>query len=374
MVCRPVCTATTRFLVGPSKLLCFPTYTTFTLPYSFSHQNVCVFNSLTEVLRSHFKNFAMLTGSEVLCSLIPSQRRGGRGIFSVQDLCDLSVYEISRILLSICSVTPFLDQVFSCFFSMDNLRVYGEDDAVSSSGLGRSSTKLPPSSEGLPVPTSSQASVMAASTPATTLVTSGPVPAVSALTTPASSVHKDCTVALDDLPPPPPPAEPYEVFLARVSRELSSLPVRSAQLGAAVPPHPVVATSTTGSRLPTPFPRYEDSSWALQPQAPGGRIRMPLPASCYAPPPSPWVWPGRGPAVDVTMIRGPLPTTLPTGPPGLPGPSVLPAGPPAVGPAPVPPSTPSTELKKKKNTSPPSPLCFRGFFPGATPPFIPTAS
>ena len=251
---------------------------------------------------------------------------------------------------------------------MDNLRVYGEDDAVSSSGLGWSSTKLPSSSEGLPVTTSSQASVMAASTPATTLVMSGPVPAVSAQTTPASSVHKDCTVALDDLPPPPTPAEPYEAFLARVSRELSSLPVRSAQLGAAVPPRPVVATSTTGSRLPTPFPRYEDSSWALQPQAPGGRIRMPLPASCYAPPPSPWVWPGRGPAVDVTMVRGPLPTKLPTGPPGLSGPSGLPAGPPAVGPAPVPP--PSIVLK---NTSPPT-LRFRGFFPGATPPFIPTAS
>ena len=289
---------------------------------------------------------------------------GGRGIFSVQDLCDLSVYEISRILLSICSVTPFLDQVFRCFFSMDNLRVYGEDDAVSSSGLGRSSTKLPSSSEGLPVPTSFQALGMAASTPTTTLVTSGPVPAVSAPTAPASSVHKDCTVALDDLPSPPPPAEPYEAFLARVSRELSSLPIRSAQLGAAVPPRPVVATSTTGSRLPTPFPRYEDSSWALQPQAPGGRIRMPLPASCYAPPPSPWVWPGRGPAVDVAMIRGPLPTTLPTGPPGLPGPSGLRAGPPAVGPAPVPPpSTPSTELKKHLS----SPLRFRGFFRGPRP-------
>ena len=204
---------------------------------------------------------------------------------------------------------------------MDNLRDYGEDDVVSSSGLGRSSAKLPSSSEGLPVPTSSQASVMAASTPATMLVTSGPVPVVSAPTTPASSVHKDCTVALDDLPPPPPLAEPYEVFLARVSRELSSLPVRLAQPGAAVPPRPAVATPTTGSQLPTPFPRYEDSSWALQPQAPGVRIRMPLPASCYVPPPSPWVWPGRGPAVDVTMMHGPLPTTLPT---GLPGPSGLP--------------------------------------------------
>ena len=87
MVYRSVCTATIRFLVGPSKLLCFrfyktlcfPTYTTFTLPYNFSHQNVWLFNSLTEILRSHLKNFAMLTGSEVLCSLIPSQRRGGGG-------------------------------------------------------------------------------------------------------------------------------------------------------------------------------------------------------------------------------------------------------------------------------------------------------
>ena len=217
---------------------------------------------------------------------------------------------ISRIFLSICSVTPFLDQVFRCFSSMDNLRDYGEDDAVSSSGLGRSLVKLPSSSEGHPAPISSQASVMAASTPATTLVTSGPVPAVSAPTTPASFVPKDSTVALDDLPPPPPPAEPYEVFLARVSRELSSLPVRSAQPGAAVPPHPAVATLTTGSRLPTPFPRYEDSSWAPQPQAPSVRIRMPLPAPCYVPPPSPWVWPGRGPAVDVTMVRSPPPALL----------------------------------------------------------------
>ena len=204
---------------------------------------------------------------------------------------------------------------------MDNLRDYGEDNAVSSTGLGRSLAKLPSSSEGDPAPTSSQAIVMAASTPATTLVTSGPVPAVSAPTTPASSMPKDSTVALDDLPPPPPPAEPYEVFLARVSRELSSLPIRSAQPGVTVPPRPVVATPTTGSWLPMPFARYEDSSWAPQPQAPSVRIRMPLPASCYLPPPSPWVWPGRGPAVAVTMVRGPPPTTPPTGPPGLPGPS-----------------------------------------------------
>ena len=131
----------------------------------------------------------------MLLNPFPKEGRGGGGIFSDQDLCDLSVYEISRIFLSICSVTPFLDQVFRCFFCMDNLRDYGEDDAVSSSGLGRSLAKLPSSSEGHPAPTSSQATVMAASTPATTLVTSGPVPAVLAPTTPASSVHKDSTVA-----------------------------------------------------------------------------------------------------------------------------------------------------------------------------------
>ena len=180
-----------------------------------------------------------------------------------------------RIFLSICSVTPFLDQVFRHFFSMDNLRDYGEDNTVSSAGLGQSLAKLPSSSEGLPAPTSSQASLMAASTPATTLVTSGPVPAVSAPTTPTSSVPQDSTVALDDLPPPPPPAEPYEVFMARVSRELASLPVGPARPGAAVPPRPAVATPTTGSRLPMPFPRYEDSSWATQPQAPASGFVCP---------------------------------------------------------------------------------------------------
>ena len=202
---------------------------------------------------------------------------------------------------------------------------------------------------------SSQAPVMADSTPAITLVTSGPVPAVSAPTLPASSVPKDSALALDDLPPPPPPAEPYEVFMARVQRDLSSLPVRSTQPGAAVPPRAAVATPTTGSRLPTPFPRFEDSSWAwaLQPQAPNTRIRMPLPASCYVTPPSPWVWPGRGSSVATTMVRGPLPATWPAGPPGPCGPSGLLAGPSAVGPSPVPPpTTPAADLKKTSPTPP----------------------
>ena len=214
-----------------------------------------------EFLRFRLRKFALSTRSEVLWSFnpFPKEGWGGHGnLFRSRFTWPFSI-RIFPIFLSICSVTPFLDQVFLCFFSMDNLKDYGEDDPASSSGLGRSMVKLPSSSEGHLAPTSSQAPVMVDSTPATTLVTSGPVPAVSALTTPASSVPKDSALALDDLPPPPPPAEPYEVFLARVQRELSSLPVRSAQSGAAVPPRPAVATPTTGSRLPKPFPRYEDS-------------------------------------------------------------------------------------------------------------------
>ena len=239
-----------------------------------------------------------------------------------------------------------------------------------SSSLGRSVAKLPSSTEGPLAPTTTQSSVMAGSSPAVVMATSGPVPADSAPSRPAPSVPQDSALPLDDLPPPPPPAEPYEVFMARVRRDLSSLPVGPPQSGAAVPPRAAVPTPTTGSRLPTPFPRFEDSSWALQPQAPNTRIRMPLPASCYVMPPSPWVWPGRGSAVATTMVRGPLPATLPAGPSGPSGPSGHLAGPSTVGPSPVPP--PTTPAVDPKMTSP-TPLRFRGFFSGATAPFVPTA-
>ena len=200
---------------------------------------------------------------------------------------------------------------------------------------------------------------MAASTPATTLVTSGPVPAVSAPTTPASSVHKNCTVALDDLPPPPPPAEPYEAFLA------SSLP------GVIISPRPCSAAwccgpSSSGGGdvddwIQTSHSLPKVRGFLLGSPASGPWRQDSYAFTCISPPPSPWVWPGRGPAVDVTMVRGPLPTTLPTGPPGLPGPSGLPAGPPAVGPAPVPlPTTPSTVLN-------PPPRAFEDFFRGPRP-------
>ena len=245
---------------------------------------------------------------------------------------------------------------------MDNLRGYGKDDPAFSSSLGRSVAKLPSSTEGPLAPTTTQASVMVGSSPAVVMATSGPVPAVSAPSKPPPSVPQDSALPLDDLPPPPPQAEPYEVFMARVQRDLSSLPVGPPQSGAAVPPRAVVPTPTTGSRLPTPFPRFEDSSWALQPQAPNTRIRMPLPTSCYVTPPSPWVWPGRGSAVATTMVRGPLPATLPAGPSGPSGPSGHLAGPSTVGPSPVPPPTTPAVDPKMTSPTPPPPPHFEDFF------------
>ena len=113
-----------------------------------------------------------------------------------------------------------------------------------------------------------------------------------------------------------------------------------------------------------PFPRYEDSTWATQLQAPGVRIRMPLPASCYVNPPAPWVWPGQGSVVAVTRVRGPQPPTSTTSLSGLPGPAALPLGPSDVGPTAVPPpSTPSMFLK---NTSPP-PRAFVDFLRASRP-------
>ena len=258
------------------------------------------FFSLTEILRCPLRLFVLSTGSEVLWSYSSLHKEGGgTGIFSGQVFkCDLSVYRVLQISLFICDVSPFLDQVFRCFFSMDNLRDYGEDEPASSSSLGRSVAKLPSSSKGPSAPLPAQASVMAGSSPAVVPVTSGPVPTVSAPSQPASSVPQDSAPPppglLDDLSPPPSPAEPYEDFMARVRRELSTLPAHATQSVAAVPPCASVTATTTGTRLPTPFSRFEDSSWAFQPQVPNTRIRMPLPAYCYTAPPSPWVWPGRG--------------------------------------------------------------------------------
>ena len=267
---------------------------------------------------------------------------------------------------TVCYVAPYLNQVFRRCFSMDNLRAYAEDDSASSPSTGQLAKRPPLSSEGLSTSSSSRTSSMAVPT---THVTSGPDPAVSAPTTSNPTVIQDKTVALEDIPPPP-PAEPYEQFLARVSRELATLPGGPPRPATAAPPQPAVPIPTTGSRLPMPFPRYEDSSWASHQQAQMVRIRMPLPASCYAPPPSPWTWPGRGPAVPAPPVRGPAPLRSTPGPTSLLGPAALPLGPTTAGPTPA--LSPPSSSKNLKNTSPRQPR-FREFFSGATPPFIPMA-
>ena len=260
---------------------------------------------------------------------------------------------------------------------MDNLRGYGEDEPTSSSSLGRSVEKLPSSSEVPSTPLPAQASVMAGSSPAVVPVTSGPVPTVSAPSQPASSVPQDGASLppglLDDTSPPPPPAEPYEDFMARVRRDTSTLPVHPTLSVAAVPSRASVTATTTGTRLPTPFPRFEDSSWASQPQVPNTRIRMPLPASCYTAPPSPWVWPGRGSSIATSLVRVYQPASLPAAPSG---PSGCLAGPFTGGPSPVPPPTvPAFDPKMTSSPPPPPPPALSRIFPGATPPFIqPTTS
>ena len=218
------------------------------------------------------------------------------------------------------------------------------------------------------LPLQAQATVMAGSSPAVVPVTSGLVHTVSAPSQPALSVPQDSEPPpvdlLDDLLPPPHPAEPYVDFLAHVGRELSTLP-------AAVPPRASARATTTGTRLPTPFPRFEDSSWALQSQVPNPRIRMPLPASCYTAPPSPWVWPRRGSAAATSMVCVFQPASLPAAHTGPHGPSGHFAGPFPGGPSPVPPPTVPALDPKMTSSTPPR---FRGFFPGATPPFIQTTA
>ena len=240
---------------------------------------------------------------------------------------------------------------------MDNVRGYGEDDPSSSAGSGPSAEKLPSSTEGPSAPLQAQASVMAGSSPAVMPVTSGPVPTVSAQSQPALSVPQDSVPPpsglLDDLLPPPPPAEPYEDFLARVGRELSTLPGHTMQPAAALPPRASATEMATRTRLPTPFPRFEDSSWALQAQVPNPRIRMPLPASCYTAPPSPWVWPGQGSAAATSLVRVFQPASLPAAPTGPHGPPGRFAGPFPGGPSPVlPPSVPALDPKMTSSTPP----------------------
>ena len=177
---------------------------------------------------------------------------------------------------------------------MDNLRGYGEDDTSSSACLGPSSKELPSTSAGT-APPGTQDAVVAGTPSSVVPVTSGPVPPVSAQPGPSRLGSQDCVTPSsgnnDDLPPPPPPAEPYEDFLDRVGHDQSDSARPTTQPTAVTRLYASV-TTTTGTRLPTPFPTFEDSSWMLPNLVPASGIRMPLPASFYAAPPSPWVWPG----------------------------------------------------------------------------------
>ena len=152
-----------------------------------------------------------------------------------------TLYKFYRISLFVCAVTPYLNQVFRRCFSMDNLRAYAEDDSTSSPGTGKSTKRIPPSSSSLTSPI----------TAPPTQVTSWPVPVVSAPTSSTSTVLQDKTVAVEDLPPPPSPAEPYEQFMARVSRDIASLPVGPPRLCRRGPPSASGADLYDG--LPPPY-------------------------------------------------------------------------------------------------------------------------
>ena len=91
---------------------------------------------------------------------------------------------------------------------------------------------------------------------------------------------------------------------------------------------------------------------------------MPLPASCYTAPPSPWVWPGRGCAAATSMVRAFQPASLPAAPTGPHGPTgrftgPFPGGPFPGGPSPV---TPPTFPAPDPNMHSSTPCAFAEFF------------
>ena len=239
---------------------------------------------------------------------------------------------------------------------MDNLRGYGEDETSSSSCLGPSSKELPSPSAGTAPPLGTQAAVMAGTPSSVVPVTSGPVPPVSARSGSSLPGSQDCVTSgnQDDLLPPPPLAEPYEDFLAHVGRDLSDSSRSATQPTAAARPCASVTTTTTGNRLPTPFPRYEEN------QVQASRIRMPLPASFCVDPPSPWVWPGRGSALTTSVVRAFQPAPPPAALVGLPGPTGRFPGPFPGGPTPVPP--PAIPALPDSEMHSPTLLRFRGVF------------
>ena len=86
---------------------------------------------------------------------------------------------------------------------------------------------------------------------------------------------------------------------------------------------------------------------------------MLLPASFYAAPPSPWVWPGRGPAITTPAVRAFQPAPPSAALAGLPGPTGRFPGPFSGGPVPVPPTVPALPDSEMHS---PTPRAFAEFF------------
>ena len=112
------------FLVGKNFNLCFWAFNTsffhklspFTLLHHFSHQNIFVLISITEVLRFWISN-SFLTG---IRSFVPTflshWKRGGRGIFSVQELYDLYLVRILQNFFIRTFCNPVLKPGFPSLF------------------------------------------------------------------------------------------------------------------------------------------------------------------------------------------------------------------------------------------------------------------
>ena len=113
------------------------------------------------------------------------------------------------------------------------------------------------------------------------------------------------------LPTPPPPDKPYDSFLVPMDhfRTVSTLP--APQPATAVPLPELVTLPTA---LPQPFAAFEGP--VMTPRAPSStpRTRMPLPGHCHVPPPQPWSWPGRDPAVPAINMHLYQPVPPPPGP------------------------------------------------------------
>ena len=142
----------------------------------------CLFHSRRFSVCNFKNSFVDRNWGPLLLRSFPKGKVGGGGgggagnLFRSRFMWPFSLRIFQNFIIHLFH-SPVLRPGFPSFFSMDNLRDYGEDDTASSTGLGQLVARLPSSSEGLSSPTSPQTSLMAALTTATTLVTSGPVPA-----------------------------------------------------------------------------------------------------------------------------------------------------------------------------------------------------